>query len=374
MLVRLLSILRLWLKRVGLLPWIKRWLYKPGRDDAVAGTANGWRYRLKLLIEQANFAAMTVVHDLPPIQAYWSGRYVLPLLESFGFRSLEDFWAMETAAALGSPSQAHGARILSVGSGNCDFEIQLAQRLISMGYTGFRIDCMDINAAMLKRGLNAAQAAGLGDHIGAVRADFNSWPGAPGQYRVVLANQSLHHVVNLEGLFDAVARTIGAEGRFIIHEMIGRNGHMRWPEALQIVEQFWAELPARYRFNRATGTTNEHFENVDCSRAGFEGIRAQDILPLLVQRFAFSLFIPFANVIEVFIDRGIGPNFDPNREWDRAFIDRVHAADVEALREGRIKPTHLLATITADRTVSTRYPDGLSPAACVRKPGPLALA
>ncbi|HEY4039551.1 MAG TPA: class I SAM-dependent methyltransferase [Burkholderiaceae bacterium] len=367
MLVRFLSILRIGLKRLGLLPWIKRWLYKPGHEGGAAGSAHGWRYRLKLLIEQANFAAVTEVHDVRPIQAYWAGRYVLPLLESFGFRSLDDFWAMEAAAALGSP-QTDGARILSLGSGNCDFEVKLAQRLRSMGYSTFRIDCMDINASMLQRGLNAARAAGLGEHIAALRADFNSWSGAPGQYRVVLANQSLHHVVNLEGLFDAVASTLGVEGRFIIHEMIGRNGHMRWPEALQIVERFWVELPARYRFNRLTGTTDEQFQNMDCSRAGFEGIRAQDILPLLVQRFAFSLFIPFGNVIDVFIDRGIGPNFDPDREWDRAFIDRVHAADVAALRDGHIKPTHLLATITPDRTVSTRCPGGPSPAACVRQP------
>jgi len=150
--------------------------------------------------------------------------------------------------------------------------------------------------------------------------------------------------------------------------MIGRNGHMRWPEALQIIEPFWAELPTRYRFNRMTGTTLEHFQNMDCSQAGFEGIRAQDILPLLVERFGFSLFIPFANVIDVFIDRAIGPNFDPEREWDRAFIDRVHAADVGALRDGSIKPTHLIATMTTDRAAPARFPDGLSPAACVRMP------
>jgi len=87
----------------------------------------------------------------------------------------------------------------------------LAQRLKSMGYTAFGVDCMDINASMLDRGLKAAASAGLGQHIAALRADFNSWPGAPGQYRVVVANQSLHHVVNLEGLFDAVAKRSGRQ-------------------------------------------------------------------------------------------------------------------------------------------------------------------
>ena len=365
MLVRFLSFVRLVLKRLGLLPLIKRWLYAPGSGQNVA--RRGWQYRLKLLIEQANYAAVTEVHDLPPIQGYWSNRYILPLIQSFGFTGLDDFWASEVASALGRPSSANGARILSLGSGNCDFEVQLALQLKSRGYGAFQLDCMDINPMMLERGRKAATSAGVAEHIAAMRADFNSWQGAPGQYRAVLANQALHHVVNLEGLFDAVARTIEPRGRFIVSDMIGRNGHMRWPEALQIVEPFWAELPPRYRYNRMTRATTEHFQNLDCSRAGFEGIRAQDILPLLVQRFGFTLFIPFGNVIDVFIDRAIGPNFDPEREWDRLFIDRVHAADIGAMRAGRIKPTHMLASMSTIRTAGTRCPEGLSPAACVRQ-------
>jgi SAM-dependent methyltransferase len=367
-LVGFLSALRGVLKGAGLLPWIKRVLYAPGSDDAASRKLQGWKYRLKLLIEQANFASVGEVHDNPPILHYWSHRYLAPVFQQFGFRNVEEFWMREIAAALGPPAQASAARILSVGSGNCDFEVMLAQRIKALHYVDFRIDCMDINEAMLERGRRAAQRAGVGAHIAPLRADFNAWCGAPGQYAVVLANQSLHHVVNLEGLLDAVRVAIGVEGRFVISDMIGRNGHMRWPEALEIIEPFWAELPPAYRVNRMTGTISEHYESMDCSRAGFEGIRAQDILRMLIERFAFTLFIPFANVIDAFIDRAIGPNFDPQRDWDRSFIDRVHAADAEAIRAGRIKPTHLMAAMTAGPHEPARFPDGLSPAACVRVP------
>jgi len=33
----------------------------------------------------------------------------------------------------------------------------------------------------------------------------------------------------------------------------------------------------------------------DCSKQGFEGIRAQDILPLLVKKFSFRSFLGFGN-------------------------------------------------------------------------------
>ena len=42
-------------------------------------------------------------------------------------------------------------------------------------------------------------------------------------------------------------------GKFLISDMIGRNGHQRWPEALTIVHDFWRKLPPSYRFNRLVG-------------------------------------------------------------------------------------------------------------------------
>jgi SAM-dependent methyltransferase len=366
MLLRFLPAARTALKRLGLAPLIKRWLYPPQGDPA-AGNPRGLRYRARMLIEQAFYASVEQVHDLPPIQGYWANRHLLPFLQWFGFAGVDHFFVDQIARSLGSPDEARQAKILSLGSGNCDFEVALAKQLNSMGYREFRIDCMDINRAMLARGVRTAASAGVGRYLAPLQADFNRWEGSRGGYRVVLANQALHHVVNLEGLFDAVLRTIGTQGTFVISDMIGRNGHMRWPEALEIVQRLWAELPPDYRVHRLKGTVIEDFENVDYSRGGFEGIRAQDILPLLIERFGFTLFIPFANVIDVFVDRVIGPNFDPDREWDRNFIDRVHGVDVEALRSGRIKPTHLMATLVADRMVATRFPERLSPAACVRK-------
>jgi hypothetical protein len=35
----------------------------------------------------------------------------------------------------------------------------------------------------------------------------------------------------LEHLFDAVSTALGEDGRFVIYDIIGRNGHLRWPEA-----------------------------------------------------------------------------------------------------------------------------------------------
>lgn len=151
-------------------------------------------------------------------------------------------------------------------------------------------------------------------------------------------------------------------------DVIGRNGHPRWPEALDLVQSFWKELPKKYRYNHALNRYEQLYENWDWSKSGFEGIRAQDVLPLLIKRFSIAVFIPFGNVIDVFIDRAFGYNFDPRRGWDREFIDRVHQCDERGFMNGSLKPTHLMAVLTRGTVDTVLLSRGLSPGFCVREP------
>jgi hypothetical protein len=158
-----------------------------------------------------------------------------------------------------------------------------------------------------------------------------------------------------------------ADGVFIASDMIGRNGHQRWPEALRIVRDFWQELPEPYKRNRVLGRQEDEFLDWDSSTDGFEGIRAQDILPLLVERFGFELFFGFGNVIDPFVGHAFGPNFDADRTWDRDFIDRVHERDQTALLHGDVTPTHMLAVMTRRRDDRPRRLwRHLSPSFCLR--------
>jgi hypothetical protein len=150
--------------------------------------------------------------------------------------------------------------------------------------------------------------------------------------------------------------------------MIGRNGHMRWPEALAVLNDLWRELPNRYKYNHQLKRLETEFDNWDCSKEAFEGIRSQDILPLLIQKFQFDLFLGFANIVDVFVDRSFGHNFDTGREWDLKFIDKVHEIDESNIESGNIKPTHMTAAMTkhpGDRMKTYKH---LTPKFCVRWP------
>jgi SAM-dependent methyltransferase len=315
--------------------------------------------------ETEAYAADIDVHMLPAIFHYWSHTYVRPELEAFGYQYPEHFFETELAHVMRqNPKKRH--RFASLGSGNGDTEVLIAQRLLMQGFSEFCIDCLELTPEMNARTAVLARDSHVESHIQAISADLNHWQ-PEHSYSAVMANQSLHHMVELERIFDLVKSALTSEGRFLVYDMIGRNGHQRWPEALAIVREFWSELPEHYRYNVQLKRDEQEFLDWDCSVEGFEGIRSQDILPLLCERFHFELFLPFANVIDPFVDRGFGHNFNAEAEWDRDFIDRVHARDVLELSKGTITPTHLIAVLTKSAPSALRWRAGFNPKNCIRR-------
>jgi SAM-dependent methyltransferase len=321
-------------------------------------------YEASLEEEKRLYENCAYVHNLPDIFHYWSNRHVRPKLEQFGFGSPNEMFRKYLVEQCQTRRTAT-KRFVSIGSGNCDLEIDLGLHLRATGHTDFVIDCLDLNPAMLERGRVAAAQQGIANHLNFIEADFNAW-NPKHEYDAVIANQSLHHVLKLEGLFAQIKNSLKPHGSFVVSDIIGRNGHQRWPEALEIVWQFWRQLPPSYRFNRLLRRYEELYENWDCSGEGFEGIRSQDILPLLLQCFHFQLFVGFANVIDPFVDRAFGHNFNPTEAWDRNFIDCVHRRDEDEIASGRIGPTHILAVMGKDPSVPITIHEPMTPEFCLR--------
>ena len=148
--------------------------------------------------------------------------------------------------------------------------------------------------------------------------------------------------------------------------MIGRNGHQRWPEALTLVEKYWHELPLSYRFNLQLNRMETEFSDWDCSTEGFEGIRSQDILPLLVERFHFEEFLAFGNVIMPFVDRSFGHHLEPTTAWDSGFIDRLHGVDEAGFKSGDLTPNMMFAAMTTNKSDKEIFVRGLSPEKSIR--------
>ena len=362
--INILTATKRLLRRLGLLNVAKRVasvVLDPSRK-LVSPTLS---YRLRAVLEQVTFADCEDVHDLPPIFHYWSNQHIRTALQATGFDDIDQFFVAYLRRAM-TNANGETARFLSIGAGNCTFEVKLASMLVQSGAQNFVLECVDISAEALARGQALANSANVAAHIVPIRADFNTWT-ASGQYHAVIANQSLHHVVELEHLFDQIAVGLLRGGWFLTSDMIGRNGHARWPEALSVINSYWEKLPPSKRVDQSTGKQLSHFEDLPTQVGNFEGVRAQDILHLLVARFQFDYFFGFSNVVCPFVDRRFGANFNATDEGDQKLIDTIHAKDVALMKEGVITPTQMVAAMTNVVTESPTYVWGLSPKNAIRK-------
>jgi hypothetical protein len=86
---------------------------------------------------------------------------------------------------------------------------------------------------------------------------------------------------------------------------------MRWPEAMDVIPSLWKYLPQSHKFSHQLKRI-EHGATWGCSSKSFE----------LMKSFQFDLVLGFCSLVDIFIDRGFGPNFDVESEWDRLFVDR----------------------------------------------------
>ena len=323
-------------------------------------------YTEKLEQELGNYRDVPNVSELPPIFSYWSNKYLRPKLETLGFSDPNQFY-VQYISRIAAAAPESCCRILSLGAGNCDIEVHLSELLIEKGVRNFAFDCLDVNRQMLERGAQLAGQRNLISRFGFIESDINSWV-VEKSYNIVIANQSLHHFVELEILFEKTYESMTDEGFFLANDMIGRNGNMRWPEALELVQAFWSLLDNKHKWNHQLHRIEPIYENWDCSISGFEGIRAQEILPLLLKTFQFHCFIGFGNLINVFVDRGFGYNFDVSDPRDCYFIDFVAGLDDYFIEMGKIKPTQMIAAMTKAETSRVKVYKNLTPEFCVRDP------
>ncbi|HEX5051171.1 MAG TPA: class I SAM-dependent methyltransferase [Planctomycetota bacterium] len=306
-----------------------------------------------------------IAHEVPRIFHHWEHTHVQPLLHELGVwdaATLFGHHLRDGAARTGNATP----RFLSLGAGDCQLELTLAKAFVKGGLRTFTIDCVEPDLLLRGRARASALAQGLEQHVVGVAADLNTWS-ARHRYDGVMANGSLHRVVRLERLLDGVQKVMADGAWFVVRARIGRNGHLRWPEALAEVHQLWQDLPPSHRWDHHLRRSQQTFTDWDNSRIGDDGVRAQDVLPELLERFSMPLFAGFGNLIDVFVGTAFGPNFSPESAWDRDFIASVHERDEELLTAGRLTPTHMFAVMARGAEPVRAQARGLRPEQCVRQ-------
>lgn len=310
------------------------------------GTSPANEYTKRVEQELLAYNNIENIHELPPCFHYVTNKYLLPIVKEItGFADFRDFFTSEIENYALQATES--VRIASIGSGTCDEELALCQKIKLSGKVIF--DCYELNPTLLDRGREKAKSLGI--EMRFFQQDFNQIQFQTA-YDGFFASHSLHHVVNLECLFEAVHNSGKPGYFFLINDMIGRNGHMSWPKAQSFLESLWLTLPDRLKGNAFFKRVDIELPNFDCSTEGFEGIRAQDILPLLIDNFKFEVFVPFFFCINRIIDRVYGNNYkvdDSNYSNDLALLDYMWYMDELFLAIKYLPPTQMFAKVVDPR-------------------------
>lgn len=310
------------------------------------------------------FSEATNIHALPSSYGYWSRHYIEPHLQTlFGAEDDISFYArraFEHFQRTGAP-----LRLASLGCGEGRTEIGLCRELLATGCRDLSFACVDIAPGAIARAQEAAQREGFGEILSFSVGDFRDFL-VGNRYDIVIANQILHHVEDLAPLFDTIRTAIGSDGLFMSIDMIGRDGHMLWPEALAIVDGLWKTLPRKYKFNHLFQRFEDVYSNWDNSKEGNEGIHSQDILGLLMAHFSFEGFLAVGNLAPALFGRGFGPNFDPAVAEDLAFIETICRLDRDLIDLGYLKPVLMYAVMSCREGITPIQLGHQSPAFCLR--------
>ncbi len=298
-------------------------------------------YERRVREQLCQYGSGVDIHDLPEIFHEWSRLFVGPAFRSvFGCETIPDFYV---DGFLDSTRRAGGAPIfLSLGCGEGTVENDIARKLRARGLAKFSFVCVDLSPALLAEFAERIPDE-LRDCFTLRGGDINRQV-MGGGFHAIMANHSLHHMVELETILGTAFAALHDQGSFLTNDMIGRNGHQRWPETRLLVDFFWPFLSERQRINLPLQRAETQFLDNDCSTEGFEGIRAQDILPVILETgFRPHSFIGYGGFIDPFVDRAFGHNLSPHSPDDLFLVRRLGLLNDILLDTGVIKPTIMLA-------------------------------
>jgi ubiquinone/menaquinone biosynthesis C-methylase UbiE len=238
-----------------------------------------------------------------------------------------------------------GSDILSLGCGFGGYELMIAEQLRERSY---ELTAVDINPALFADAQKTAIREGF--NIRWTEADLNFIKIPESAFDVVYAHASLHHVLNLEHVFEQVYRGLKADGLFVVVEPIGKSDVLFWQDNLDIAVDIVRNMPERYKI----GITDPSsvIDPYTKPHAGMEGIRQEEIPSLIMTWFEPVKLFTYGAFIRILCTHPvIGNALDPSRPEEREYLEELFRLDLTLVREGRARPTEMFAVLKKRTTL-----------------------
>lgn len=189
-----------------------------------------------------------------------------------------------------------------------------------------RFEAVDVADGAIEIAKAEAIKYGIDAHIKYEVADANKINLEENKYDVVFASSSVHHLKELEHVFDQVSRALKPAGLFILNEFVGPSQFQWTDQQLSIINDLLKILPAKYRTNISSPENLKEFAGRPSiammnSYDPSEAIRSAEIIPLLSQYFSMLEIVDYGGTILHMLLQDIVGNFDSDEEEDRTILN-----------------------------------------------------
>lgn len=186
-------------------------------------------------------------------------------------------------------------RGLSLGCGDGTLE----RHAIKFGICS-HFDGIDISGKSIELARKKAHEEGYSDRINYIKSDLNSIRLNPFSYDVVYAGASIHHITNLEYVFEEVRKSLKQDGLFIINEFVGPT-RFQWTEKqLDIINGILDILPEHLKrdaMGRLKTSVNRPSISDMILIDPSEAVRSKEIIPIMKNYFNIIFRLDYGGTI-----------------------------------------------------------------------------
>jgi len=236
------------------------------------------------------------------------------------------------ARATGGPFRS--TLVLGCGDGRSErsaFEKGLLDRVVGV----------DLSQRALRKAAELARQAGL-PHAEYREADLNDLPEDLGSFHLILAPASLHHVQELEGALDWIARHLDADGIFALGEYVGPSRFQWTDKQIEMTREVLDLIPQPFKLfangevkTAAWQPTEQEIIDVDPT----EAVRSGEILGLVERRFDVIERIDLGGGLLFPLLQGIAHHYHHKDATALSLLRFLLYLDDVAVREGVLPTT-----------------------------------
>ena len=227
-------------------------------------------------------------------------------------------------------------RLLVLGCGSGWLERALAQKK-GIG----TITACDFARDRVLAAQRTAREEGL-DRIRYRVCNLEVEPLPAGPFDAIFANDVLHHITDLEGLYARIHAALAPEGKLLFNEYVGPNRFQYSDARMDVINRYFRLIPDHLRFNPYWGGLFWSRFRVDPAKLAAddptEAVRSEDVLPLARQYFDVEAEYPYGGgLLNPLLYEIIG-NFDEQRPYDNGLLSVFCEAEERLTKAGAIEP------------------------------------